>query len=66
MSAKPKQIIIDKDAFIGINISKLCDFASNHLLLACDTLLYEIVTTSESKRKGMLDRYKRLIDAGAY
>ena len=66
MSVKQKQIIIDKDAFIGINNSELCNFANNHLLLACDTLLYEIATTSESKRKCMLSRYKRLIDADAY
>ena len=51
MLAKPKQIVIDKDALIGINLNKLCDFAKGHLLLACDTLLYECTTTSESNRK---------------
>jgi hypothetical protein len=64
--AKPKQIIIDKESLIGINIDKLCFLAKSHLLLACDTLLYECATTSESARKDMLGRYKRIIEAGAY
>ncbi len=62
----PKQIIIDKDAFVGINIKELCDFAKNHLLLVCDTLMYECATTCESKRKDMLYRCDRLIKVGAY
>jgi hypothetical protein len=66
MSAKQKQIIVDKDAFIGINISDLCNFAKNHLVLGCDALLYECATTSEARRMEMLSRYKKLIQAGAY
>jgi len=49
--AKPKQIAIDKDVLIGINLNKPCDFSKGYLLLACDTLLYECTTTSESNRK---------------
>ena len=63
---KTKQIIIDKDAFVGINLDKLCNFAKNHLMLGCDTLFYECATTSVSKRKDMISRYKRIIKAGAY
>ncbi|HUV66966.1 MAG TPA: hypothetical protein VMW24_23975 [Sedimentisphaerales bacterium] len=66
MLAKPKQIIVDKDALVGINIGDLCDFARNHFLLCSDTLLYECATTSESERKNMLSRCDRLIKAGAY
>ena len=66
MSAKPKQIIVDKDAFIGINISELCDFAKHHLILACDTLLYECATASNQEPRDMLERYKRLIKSGVY
>ena len=66
MTPNPKQIIVDKDALVGININDLCDFARNHLMLCSDTLLYECATTSESKRKNMLDRCDRLIKAGAY
>ena len=66
MFAKPKQIIIDKDAFIGININKLCNFAQNHLMLVCDTLLYECATASKQEPRDMLERYKRFIKSGAY
>lgn len=66
MLTRPKQIIIDKSAFISIGIDKLCDFAQNHLLLACDTLMYECATTTEQKPRDMLQRYKRIIQAGAY
>lgn len=66
MLAKTKQIIVDKEALVGINNHDLCDFAQNHLVLGCDTLLYECATTSEAKRPDMVSRYKRLIEAGAY
>jgi hypothetical protein len=62
----PKQIVVDKDALIGINIRKLCDFAKNHLMLGCDTLLYECTTASKQKPRDMLDRYKRFIKSGGY
>jgi len=66
MSTRPKQIIVDKSAFIGINIDKLCDFAQNHLLLACDTLMYECATATKQEPRDMLHNYKRLIESGAY
>ena len=66
MSPKTKQLILDKDALVGINIGDLCDFARNHFLLCSDTLLYECATTSESERRNMLYRCDRLIKAGAY
>ena len=66
MLKKPKQIVVDKDAFVGININDLCDFARNHLMLACDTLLYECTTASKQEPRDMLDRYKKLIKSGAY
>jgi hypothetical protein len=66
MLAKPKQIIVDKEALVRININELCGFAQDHLLLGCDTLLYECSTTSEARRPDMLSRYKKLIKAGAY
>jgi hypothetical protein len=66
MSPKPKQIIVDKDALVGININDLCDFAQNHLMLGCDTLLYECATASKQKPREMLERYKRFIKSGGY
>jgi len=64
--AKPKQIIVDKEALVGMNINALCDFAKDHLLLCCDTLLYECATASKHEPRGMLERYKKLIKNGAY
>ena len=61
-----KQIIVDKEALIRINNNDLCDFVKNHLVLCCDTLLYECATASKQEPKGMLDRYKRLMKSGAY
>jgi len=66
MSAKPKQIVVDKDALVGININDLCDFAQNHLMLGCDTLLYECATASKQEPRDMLERYKRFIKSGGY
>ncbi|MBN1796026.1 MAG: hypothetical protein JW804_05075 [Sedimentisphaerales bacterium] len=66
MLTKPLQIVIDKESLVGVNIDKLCNLAENHYLLACDTLLYECATTSESKRGKILNRYKKIMEAGAY
>ncbi len=66
MSAKPKQIVVDKDALVGVNIKDLCDFAKNHLMLGCDTLLYECATASKQEPRDMLERYKKFIKSGAY
>jgi hypothetical protein len=66
MLTQHKQIIVDKEALVGLNVDALCDFVQNHLVLGCDTLLYECATTSQSKRSHMLSRYQRLIKAGAY
>lgn len=63
---KSKQIVIDKDAFIGIGVNALCNFAKNHLLLVCDTLLYECITDESTHNRRLLDSCKNLIDAGAY
>ncbi|MFA5239950.1 MAG: hypothetical protein WC476_09645 [Phycisphaerae bacterium] len=62
----PKQIIVDKSAFDAINPDAFFKFANDHLLLVCDTLLYECATTSKSKRENKLHNYKRLVESGAY
>ena len=66
MLKKPRQIVVDKDALVGININNLCAFAKNHLMLGCDTLLYECTTASKQEPRDMLDRYKKFIKSGAY
>ena len=66
MTAKPKQIVIDKDAFMGIGLGNLRDFAKDHFLLLSDTLLYECVTAKKQIPQALLRRYEDLIRAGAY
>lgn len=61
-----KQIVIDKDAFIGINNGELCDFVKNHILLISDTLLYECATTKNCTPEDLLNLCQILIENGAY
>jgi hypothetical protein len=56
----PRQIVVDKCAFEGINLDLLCEFARCHLLLVSDTLLYECGTSKRRKTKSLLDRYDTL------
>jgi len=65
MTNRPKQIVLDKDAFIGINLGVLCDFAKHHFLIAPGVLLYECVTSEACEKKRLLERYERLIKEGA-
>lgn len=62
----PKQIIIDKDAFVGIALNRLKGFAANHVLLVCDTLLYECLTSADTESRRPLDDCRNLIEGGAY
>jgi len=48
MLVEQKQIVIHKDAFVDISVEDLCAFVGNHLLLCCDTLLYECATTAKA------------------
>ncbi|MHC4546816.1 MAG: hypothetical protein ACYSYL_20240 [Planctomycetota bacterium] len=57
---------MDKDVFLGIEFNVLRDFARNHILLVCDTLLYECVTAKHMRDRMLLDRCRNLIRAGAY
>jgi hypothetical protein len=66
MTPKPKQIVIDKDAFIGIDLDTLCEFAKHHFVLVSETLLYECATSPALRRRRLLSRCRDLIQAGAY
>jgi hypothetical protein len=66
MLTRPKQIVIDKDAFIRIGQDTLCAFAKRHILLLSDTLLYECATATKQNPAVLLDKYERLIKEGAY
>jgi hypothetical protein len=61
-----KQITIDKDAFIGIDLDVLCSFAKNHFLILPEVLIYECMTSDEMKKRRLLERCKTVIDSGAY
>ncbi|MBW7989306.1 MAG: hypothetical protein FVQ84_04720 [Planctomycetes bacterium] len=63
---KYKQIIIDKDAFVGIKFDKLCNFAKNHLLILPDVLCYECHTDFNIKTQRTLKHCQQLIQNGAY
>jgi hypothetical protein len=66
MLAKPRQIVIDKNAFQGTTLNKLRTFAKKHALLICDTLLYECGTTGSRNAAQALQRCKSVIDVGGY
>jgi len=64
MMSKFKQIVIDKSAFVGIDLDEMCDFAKHHLLFAPGVLLYECATDRD-RQKWSLERYQKIIRAGA-
>lgn len=63
---RPKQIIIDKDAFVGIKFDDLCDFAKNHSLILPDVLCYECHTDFSVEQRRTLKHCEQLIQHGAY
>lgn len=63
---RPKQIIIDKDAFIGIGVNALRNFTKNHLLILPDVLCYECHTDFNTKPQRTLKHCQQLIQNGAY
>jgi hypothetical protein len=63
---EPKQIVIDKSAFMGIRLDQLRSFAKGHFLLICEPLLYECTTSSIFKDRQLLSWCRALIQDGAY
>jgi hypothetical protein len=66
VTSKPKQIVLDKCAFQGINLAALCEFAKYHPLLLSDALLYECASSPTRLERKYLDRYEKLIRTGAF
>ncbi len=66
MTPQPKQIVLDKSAFLGISLERLCDFANSHFLLLSDTLLHECATATRQAPEHVLCRYGDIVKAGAY
>jgi len=62
---KPKQIIIDKNIFIGTKTDVLCDFAKNNFLILPEILLYECLTTQKNKEV-LVDRFEQVLLVGAH
>ena len=65
MTPRPKQVVIDKSAFVGINLDALCEFAGWHLLIL-PSVLHDECVTNEDKAAQLLDRYERVILAGGF
>ena len=69
MKTRPKQIVIDKDAFIafsGRRFEELCSLAQEHVLLLSDALLYECATATKQRPGTLLVKCTRLIQRGGY
>ena len=64
MTVMPKQLIIDKDVFVGTKHDDLCNFAKNHFLILPEVLLYECLTTQRNQ-ENLLDRFRQVLLAGA-
>ena len=63
---KRKQIVIDKDAFVGIRLDDLCDFAKDHFLILPEVLIYECMTSDDMTERQLLQRCRKVIVSGAY
>jgi hypothetical protein len=66
MMPRPKQIVIDKDIFIGVRLDVLCRFAERHFLLLSDTLLYECATATRQVPEQLFCRFESVVKAGAH
>lgn len=62
---KLKQVIIDKDAFVGINLKDLCDFSHDHFLIL-PIVLYDECSTNEEKQQELLSRFRKLLLSDGY
>jgi len=60
---KTKPIIIDKSAFVGINLDDLCNFANNHFLIL-PLVLHDECATNQKEGQALLRRFQRLIASG--
>ncbi len=65
MRPGPKQIVIDKSAFIAINLEALCGFARQHFLIL-PSVLHDECVTNEIKPARLLNRYEQVILAGGF
>ena len=69
MLTEPRQIVLDKSAFIafkGRQFDALCDLAKRHCLFVSEVLLYECVTSAKLKNERLLSQCHALLQAGAY
>lgn len=66
MSAFPKMLILDKNVFFGTSIDKLCRFVRNHFVVLPLVLLDECVTDEKDPQESLLNRFGKVLLAGAY
>jgi hypothetical protein len=57
---KRNKIIIDKDAFVGISVRDLCNFAQNHFLIL-PLVLHDECATDAEKREELFERFRKVI-----
>lgn len=66
MSLPPKVLILDKSVFHGTSTGKLCDFVKNHFVVLPLVLLDECVTDEKDPQESLLNRFGKVLLAGAY
>lgn len=64
MLTRAKQIVIDKDAFIGIRLDELCSFAERHIIVLSGALVYECATTDSVQPLRLIHRFEELAGIG--
>lgn len=62
---KPKPIIIDKDAFEGMNLNDLCNFARDHFLIL-PMVLHDECAKNKEKRQQLFKRFRKIILSDGY
>jgi len=60
-----KLLVLDKSVFRGTSLTKLCQFAKTHHILAGDVLLIECLISPNRIDRNLLNRFQKLIKAGA-
>ena len=60
-----KSIILDKSAFVGMNLNDLCNFARNYFLIL-PMVLHDECAENKEKRQQLFERFRRIILSDGY
>ncbi|HIJ70319.1 MAG TPA: hypothetical protein HPP87_03030 [Planctomycetes bacterium] len=61
----PKLLVLDKSVFQNTSLTKLCQFAKSHNILAGDVLFIECLISPDQVDQKLLIQFQKLIKAGA-